>query len=154
VAWLTDIIAELDEIATTVKQIEERLAVLVGESGSTLRDEVGVGRVNAAELLVEINDPTRFASESKFARWCGIACVACRRVRMMANRSGTDSTCSETAVLTASCRASLSPSPAADTNPPSSTSTASALKASRNAKHVDLTSDNSPNRIIRRTWVD
>jgi transposase len=74
--WLTDIIDDLEEIATKVNQIDKRLAVLVSEAGSTLTDEVGIGTVSAAELLVEVNDPARFATESKFARWCGIACVA------------------------------------------------------------------------------
>jgi transposase len=74
--WLTDIIGDLDDTAARVKQIDKRLAVLVAESGSTLTDEVGIGTVTAAELLVEVNDPSRFATESKFARWCGIACVA------------------------------------------------------------------------------
>lgn len=74
--WLTDIVGDLDEIAVRVKQIDKRLAVLVAESGSTLTEEVGIGTVSAAELLVEVNNPSRFATESKFARWCGIACVA------------------------------------------------------------------------------
>ena len=74
--WLKDLIGELDEIAVRVKRIDKRLAVLVEESGSTLTEMVGIGTVTAAELLVEVNDPSRFATESKFARWCGIACVA------------------------------------------------------------------------------
>lgn len=70
--WLNDLIGDLDEIAVRVKQIDKRLAVLVDESGSTLTEMVGIGTVTAAE----VNDPSRFATESKFARWCGIACVA------------------------------------------------------------------------------
>jgi transposase len=73
--WLVELIEELDGIAARVKQLEKRLGVLVDASGSTLTDEVGIGPVSAAELLVEVNNPARFSSESKFARWCGIACV-------------------------------------------------------------------------------
>jgi transposase len=73
--WLVELLGELDGIAARVKQLEKRLGVLIDASGSTLTDEVGIGPVSAAELLVEVNNPTRFSSESKFARWCGIACV-------------------------------------------------------------------------------
>jgi hypothetical protein len=33
-----------------------------------LRDELGVGPIAAATLIVEVGDPSRFARESKFAR--------------------------------------------------------------------------------------
>lgn len=75
-AWLRELIDELDGIAEKTKHIEKRLAALVEASGSSLADEVGIGPVSAAELLVEVNDPHRFTSEAKFARWCGIACVS------------------------------------------------------------------------------
>ena len=35
-----------------------------------------IGPIAAATLLVETGDPFRFASESKFARWCGTGAVA------------------------------------------------------------------------------
>lgn len=75
-AWLRELTEELDGITAKTKHIEKRLAALVEESGSSLTDEVGIGPVSAAELLVEVNDPNRFSSEAKFARWCGIACVS------------------------------------------------------------------------------
>lgn len=41
-----------------------------------MRDEPGIGPIAAATLLVEVGDPFRFATEAKFARWCGVAAVA------------------------------------------------------------------------------
>ena len=41
-----------------------------------MRDESGIGPIAAATLVVEVGDPFRFASESKFARWCGTGAVA------------------------------------------------------------------------------
>ncbi len=52
------------------------MGTLLDEHGTTLRDEPGIGLVNAAVLLCETGDPTRFASEAKFARWCGTGAVA------------------------------------------------------------------------------
>ena len=49
---------------------------LLDEHGTTLRDEPGIGPIAAATLVVEVGDPFRFASESKFARWCGTGAVA------------------------------------------------------------------------------
>ncbi len=71
--WRDD--GDLVEVQRRVKQLECRLAVLVDEARSTLAEEVGIAVVSAAELLAEVGDPARFATESKFARWCGIACV-------------------------------------------------------------------------------
>ena len=52
------------------------LVGLLDEHGTTLRDEPGIGPIAAATLVVEVGDPFRFASESKFARWCGTGAVA------------------------------------------------------------------------------
>ncbi len=49
---------------------------LLDEHGTTLRDESGIGPIAAATLVVEVGDPFRFATESKFARWCGTGAVA------------------------------------------------------------------------------
>jgi len=43
---------------------------------TTLRDEAGIGPIAAATLVCEVGDPHRFATESKFARWCGTGAVA------------------------------------------------------------------------------
>lgn len=59
-----------------IRDLESELADLLDAHGTTLRDEVGIGVVNAATLLCEVGDPTRFDRESKFARWCGTGAVA------------------------------------------------------------------------------
>jgi transposase len=56
--------------------LERRLAQLVAACGCTLTDEVGIGVVSAARLLVEVGDPARFRSEAAFNRWWGGAPVA------------------------------------------------------------------------------
>ena len=75
-AHLTDLAARHDDLTTTINAVEADLRRLVQASGTTLRDEVGIGWVGAARLLVEVGDPTRFRSESAFARWCGTGAVA------------------------------------------------------------------------------
>jgi transposase len=63
-------------VSDRVKALERRLGHLVNASGSTLTQEVGIGIVAAATLLVEIGDPSRFRTESAFNRWWGGAPVA------------------------------------------------------------------------------
>ena len=41
-----------------------------------MRDEPGISTIGAATLVCEVGDPFRFATESKFARWCGTGAVA------------------------------------------------------------------------------
>lgn len=59
-----------------IRQLEAQLDELLDEHGTTLRDESGIGPIAAATLLCEVGDPARFATESKFARWCGTGAVA------------------------------------------------------------------------------
>jgi transposase len=59
-----------------VRALEAEIDRLLDEHGTTLRDEPGIGPINAATLLAEVGDPLRFATESKFARWCGTGAVA------------------------------------------------------------------------------
>ena len=59
-----------------IRRLERELGRLLDEHGTTLRDESGIGAIAAATLVVEVGDPFRFASESKFARWCGTGAVA------------------------------------------------------------------------------
>ncbi|MEZ5204391.1 MAG: IS110 family transposase [Acidimicrobiales bacterium] len=49
---------------------------LLDQHGTSLREEPGIGPIAAATLLCEVGDPTRFATESKFARWSGTGAVA------------------------------------------------------------------------------
>ena len=75
-AWLEELAADVETVAARIKTLDARLEVLVAQLGSTLRDEVGIGVVCAAEILVRVGDPTRFADEAAFARWNGTAPVA------------------------------------------------------------------------------
>ena len=59
-----------------IRRLERDLVRLLDEHGTTLREEPGIGPIAAATLVVEVGDPFRFASESKFARWCGTGAVA------------------------------------------------------------------------------
>jgi transposase len=67
---------DITVLSDRIKELERRLAKLVKASGSTLTEEVGIGVVAAATLLVEIGDPNRFRNESAFNRWWGGAPVA------------------------------------------------------------------------------
>ncbi len=73
---LRDLFDDISVVSGRVTSLERRLAQLVKASGSTLTEEVGIGVVAAATLLVEIGNPGRFRHESAFNRWWGGAPVA------------------------------------------------------------------------------
>ncbi len=52
------------------------MGALLEEHGSTLTDIYGLGPVSATEIVLRVGDPTRFETESAFARWNGTAPVA------------------------------------------------------------------------------
>lgn len=66
-------IAELDR---RERETTREIAELVRESGSTLSELCGIAERSAAELLVEVGDPRRFASAGAFARFNGTAPLA------------------------------------------------------------------------------
>lgn len=75
-SWLQQF-AETDrDTRRQIRQLEARIDDLLDGHHTTLRDEPGIGTIGAATLLCEIGDPTRFATESKFARWCGTGAIA------------------------------------------------------------------------------
>jgi transposase len=76
IEWLRELSLELEEWEVRIRRLELRMAPLVDACGSTLIQEVGIGVVSAAELIVAVGDPTRFRSEGAFGRWCGVAPVA------------------------------------------------------------------------------
>lgn len=76
VAWLQDYIEQDRVLAAQIRRLERELDTMLDQHGTTLRDETGISTINAATLLCEIADPNRFATESKFARWCGTGAVA------------------------------------------------------------------------------
>ncbi len=75
-SWLVPLIDQDRELQAEIRRLERLLGALLDEHGTTLRDEPGIGPVNAAVLLCETGDPARFATEAKFARWCGTGAVA------------------------------------------------------------------------------
>lgn len=75
-SWLVPLVDHDRQMRRQVRQLERDIDRLLDEHGTSLRDEVGIGPISAATLLVEVGDPYRFASESKFARWCGTGAVA------------------------------------------------------------------------------
>jgi transposase len=75
-SWLLPLVERDREVLAEIRQLERDLGRLLDEHGTTLREESGIGSIAAATLVVEVGDPFRFASESKFARWCGTGAVA------------------------------------------------------------------------------
>ena len=74
-SWLIELIDQDRAARRQVRALEADIDRLLEEHGTTLRDEPGIGPINAA-TLAEVGDPFRFATESKFARWCGTGAVA------------------------------------------------------------------------------
>jgi transposase len=74
--WLLEIIHQDRQARREIRSLERDIDQLLDQHGTTLRDEPGIGPIAAATLLVEIGDPFRFSTESKFARWCGTGAVA------------------------------------------------------------------------------
>jgi len=75
-SWLIPLIDQDKSLRAHIRRLERLLGTLLDEHGTTLRDIEGIGPINAAVLVCEVGDPTRFATEGKFARWCGTAAIA------------------------------------------------------------------------------
>ncbi len=75
-SWLQAAVDHDRQALAEIRQLERELDRLLDEHGTTLRDEPGIGTIDAATLVAEVGDPHRFASESMFARWCGTGAVA------------------------------------------------------------------------------
>jgi transposase len=75
-AWLTASTADIGRLDQRIRQLDQRIPAVLARQCCTLTEEVGIAAVGAMELLVEVGDPTRFATEARFARWCGAAPVA------------------------------------------------------------------------------
>lgn len=75
-AWLLDFIEQDRNSRREIRRLEQLIGELLDQHGTSLRDEPGIGPISAATLLCEVGDPTRFATESKFARWSRTGAVA------------------------------------------------------------------------------
>ncbi|NLI85920.1 MAG: IS110 family transposase [Propionibacterium sp.] len=73
--WLAATLGSINTITADIKRIDKQIPGLLAELGCTLTEIVGIGVVTAMTLLTEVGDPTRFATEAQFARWCGAAPV-------------------------------------------------------------------------------
>ena len=74
--WLLDFIGQDRAARREIRRLERLIDELLDDHGTSLREEPGIGPIAAATLLCEVGDPHRFATESKFARWCGTGAVA------------------------------------------------------------------------------
>lgn len=70
---LDEYAARIEGLDRDERHIAKQLAGLVRRTGSTLDQLCGVEIRSAAELLVEVGDPRRFAGEGAFARFNGTA---------------------------------------------------------------------------------
>jgi transposase len=75
-AWLVEAAGDIARLDARVTELDKQIPALLVRLGCTLTQEYGIAAVSAMDLLVEVGDPTRFATEAQFARWCGAAPVA------------------------------------------------------------------------------
>jgi transposase len=68
-----ELITELAVIDKKIKLADQALNELIAATGSRLQQLHGIGPSNAARLLGDIGDITRFASRNHFASWNGTA---------------------------------------------------------------------------------
>ena len=68
-----ELIGELASIDKRIKTADRELNELIDTTGSTLRQLHGIGPSNAARLLGDVGDISRFADRGRFASWNGTA---------------------------------------------------------------------------------
>lgn len=84
-------VARLRELDSQVRATAERIEILIADTGTTLTEIVGIGGVNAARILGEIGDITRFPTPAAFAMNNGTAPIPAssgRTDRHRLNRGG------------------------------------------------------------------
>lgn len=84
-------IARIRELDARLKSMANRIGTLVADTGTTLTEIVGVSNVNAARILGEVGDVTRFPSPAAFATNNGTAPIPAssgRTDRHRLNRGG------------------------------------------------------------------
>lgn len=72
-ALAVDFVAELRRHDRELKDLRQRIAVAVDESGTTLTDVFGVGPIVAALIIGYAGDPARFRTRHEFASYNGTA---------------------------------------------------------------------------------
>lgn len=86
-----DGIARLCELDVQLKSIADRIDTLIADTGTTLTEIVGISSVNAARILGEVGDVTRFPTPAAFATNNGSAPIPAssgRTDRHRLNRGG------------------------------------------------------------------
>jgi transposase len=68
-----ELVGDLERNHARTKAADKELKQLLAETGTTLMQLRGIGPYNAAQLLVEVGDITRFPSRAHFASWTGTA---------------------------------------------------------------------------------
>jgi transposase len=68
-----ELVTDLQRHKTRRKAADRELKQLLAATGTTLMDLDGIGPSNAARLLVEVGDITRFPTKAHFASWTGTA---------------------------------------------------------------------------------
>ena len=140
--WLLDFIGQDRAARREIRRLERLIDELLDDHGTSLREEPGIGPIAAATLLCEVGDPHRFATESKFARWCGTGAVALDPAREAVNPFATASTSAATAPSTRCSTSPRSPRPAT-TPAPAPTSPERPPKARRHGRPGGPTSGTS-----------
>jgi transposase len=68
-----ELVGDLERNHERTKAADKELKQLLAETGTTLTQLRGIGPYNAARLLVEVGDITRFPDRGHFASWTGTA---------------------------------------------------------------------------------
>lgn len=151
--WLCDYLAHDRELRAQIRRLETELDHLLDHHPTTLRDEPGIGTIAAATLLVEVGDPTRFATEAKFARWCGTGAVALSTgegaARPVAHRLDWNGNRKINSLLHIASVTQQRDIPAATAYIDRKRREGKTRRAARRAHKRHLA-----NRVIRRTWKD
>jgi transposase len=108
-SWLTEFIKQDRSWRTQIFRLQADLDLLLDQHGTSFRKESRIGTIGAATLLTEVGDPFRFATVSKFARWCGTGAVALSSGEATAHLSATISTSAGTDGSTARSTSPASP---------------------------------------------
>jgi len=64
-AWLTETAGDIARLDAWVTELDKKIPPLLGRLGSTLTYQHGIAAVAAMDLLVEVGDATRFATEAQ-----------------------------------------------------------------------------------------
>lgn len=151
--WLQTYITQDRATQAEIRRLERALDDLLDQHQTTLRDETGIGTITAATLLCEVADPHRFATESKFARWCGTGAVAlssgegtAQPTRHRLDFGGNRRVNSAIYIISVTQQRDL---PEARTYLNRKTSEGKTKREARRAHKRHLT-----NRVIRRMWKD